>query len=297
MKKSAFLLIYIIFSLGVLCAGTKKEKFLELFESRQYDQIEAFLDDWEKENPNDADVNLCRYLYYREQSQRPMIIQVDEPSDDRTYFGGTDENGNRLWFYMETRYDSDFTQKAILALDEGISKNSRRLDLYVEKADYLQACGRYEDCSEEIKRIIRLNRKNAKKWLMAEDLSAGEKAVEEGIQGVISALMLLDKKEVDIIAKELVLLAIRSFSKNADFQNDAGLLAVYEGDYNSALKYFTTAHSFDPKNPAFLTNLAVCCEEKGSINEAITYYKELLSLEDDEAKYLAARKLEILSSN
>ena len=132
---------------------------------------------------------------------------------------------------------------------------------------------------------------------MAEDLPAGEKAVEEGIQGVISALMLLDNKELDIISKELVLLAIRSFSKNAEFQNDAGLLAVYEGDYNSALKYFTKAHSFDPKNPSFLTNLAVCCEEKGSINEAITYYKELLSLEDDEGKYLAARKLEILSSN
>lgn len=296
MKKFAFLAAFLIFSLGAMCAETKREKFLELKESRQYEEIESFLGDWEKENSKSADPDYYRYVYYREESQRPVIIMVENPSDDRTYFGGTDEKGNKVWFYMETRYDPEYTKKALAALDEGISKNSRRLDLYLERADYLQLCGRYDECSEEVQRIIRLNRKNAKKWLLLEDAPAGEKSVEEGIHGVISSLLVKEEKDADKTAKELVLLAIRTFPKNADLQNDAGLLAVYEGDYQSALKYFSTGHSLDPKNPSVLTNLAVCCEEMGSVNEAVTYYKKLLSLDDDDGKLLAARKLEILSS-
>lgn len=297
MKKSAVLIIFLIFSLGALCAGTKGEKFQELMELHEYEQIEVFLSDWEKEDPKNADVDYFRYVYYRDQSQRPIIVQVESPSDDRTYFSGTDEKGQTVWFYMETRYDAEYTKKALSALDAGIEKNTRRLDLYVERADYLQVCGRYADCAEEVKRIIRLNRKNAKKWLVMEDEAAGEKALEDGIHGIISSLLVVDEKEADDTALELVLLAIRNFSKNADFQNDAGLLAVYAGDYKSALKYFTTGHSLDPKNVSVLINLAVCCEDSGDVKEAVNWYKELLSLDDDDGKYLAARKLEILSSN
>ena len=297
MKKVGFIIFFALFFLNSVFAENKIEKFWNLMDEGNDEEVEIFLTNWEKDNKKEAELYVAYFnLYLKKATQNHMYIETELPQNCDNYMKVRNENGEEGYMYFITEYDNEMSAKAFEYIDKGLSYNPKRLDMYFEKAHLYYLRKEYKKQCELLKNIFALNKKNKSKWLWSNNTPTKEIGVdfETSMHEYIGKW--LNEKSTDSIqyAKELSVEFIKYYPKNPIAYNDAAICSIYSNDLKAAKEYFKSGYELDKTDMIILANLANVSKNLGETEEAIKYYKLLEQSTDEKYSSMAKRQLESL---
>lgn len=297
MKKAGFIIFFALFFLNSVFAENKIEKFWNLMDEGNDEEVEIFLTNWEKDNKKEAELYVAYFnLYLKKATQNHMYFETELPQNCDNYMKVRNENGEEGYMYFITEYDNEMSAKAFEYIDKGLSYNPKRLDMYFEKAHLYYLRKEYKKQCELLKNIFALNKKNKSKWLWSNNTPTKEIGVdfETSMHEYIGKW--LNEKSTDSIqyAKELSVEFIKYYPKNPIAYNDAAICSIYSNDLKAAKEYFKSGYELDKTDMIILANLANVSKNLGETEEAIKYYKLLEQSTDEKYSSMAKRQLESL---
>lgn len=255
------------------------EEFWNLLNSEQYQEAEAVLKEWESIDISDPELYTSYFNFYLSQaSNEQMHIEPTLPAGfNGRYMEGQNENGDYIYIYSIVEYDDELSAKAFEKLDEGISYNPKRLDMYFGKAHFYYLRGEYQKELEAIRQVIELNSQYKDAWLWTENEPASAYGVdiEMGIHEYITQWFQLDTDESFECAREISVLFTEISPDNPIFYNDAAVAYVRQGDLMTAKNYFKAGYECDPTDEVLLQNLIYVCNQLGELEEAEFYSESL----------------------
>lgn len=297
MKKVGFIIFFALFFLNSVFAENKIEKFWNLMDEENYEEVEIFLTNWEKDNKKEAELYVAYFnLYLKKATQNHMYFETELPQNCDNYMKVRNENGEEGYMYFITEYDDEMSAKAFEYIDKGLSYNPKRLDMYFGKAHLYYLRKEYKKQCELLKNIFALDKKNKSKWLWSNNTPTKEVGVdfETSMHEYIGKW--LNEKSTDSIqyAKELSVEFIKYYPKNPIAYNDAAICSIYSNDLKAAKQYFKSGYELDKTDMIILANLANVSKNLGETEEAIKYYKLLEQSTDEKYSSMAKRQLESL---
>jgi hypothetical protein len=129
-------------------------------------QFHRLLNDWEKCDPNSADLAYCRLHYYFTKSSTPLA-PLQEGSAQPGFGRNLIEVSNgKVIAYVAYgyRYDDSLMKLALDAVEAGIRHHPERFDLYYAKARVLASAGRMAECESLLLGVLDRMRDGQQVW-------------------------------------------------------------------------------------------------------------------------------------
>jgi len=163
MKKALF---FILFITSITSFGQDYNLIIgDLIRENRYDKIPSVLNKWQKSEPDNSDMYIAFYNYYINKTES-KLIRIS--SKDMNL-----NSGSPIVVYYNNfihQIDSNNLAIANKYLNEGITKNPKRLDMYWLKISQLIDIGNIEGFFSEIYKLLDLNNDKKWKWLRFNDV-------------------------------------------------------------------------------------------------------------------------------
>lgn len=265
MKKIfAAIFIFLCFSISVF-AIDKIDEFWNLCDTNNYEEIEAYLTDWEKSNKKDPELYLAYSTYYFERSTQVSLEFTDE-----------------------------FAKKSEEYLNKGISYNPKRLDLQFKRVSFYSLKHDYKKEYDLLINLLSLDKKYKSKWLWKKNIPLNQTDIDfesEMLDFIYFMMMKAKTEETLIYVKELSLEFLKYYPLNALAYNYAADACLYLGDFIQSKEYFKAAYEIDNSNIDLLLKLGYICVQLSQLNEAKYYYELLSQCSDEEYKRIALNNI------
>jgi tetratricopeptide (TPR) repeat protein len=275
MKKLLFILLItnIIVSINAQSYNKLIKKF---YLKNDRDSVFICLENWQKEQPDNADMYLAMANYYLEESQTNVsetdTINNPEGRNDLVHI-------NNSIFYL--------AQETIV---EGIKKNPNRIDLYRWRFSTLTEKGEIYDYTDEIVNFIETDSIIKSKWL-----SQGYLKIHNSRDYFISHLTLIVKKMAKLRGyankhlHKIMLKLLSSYPQYIHCNFFLGMIESGNGNWTEAIEYFSACYNMasnivinyktynrgeEYSKPIYAFHLAEAYFETKNYDKALKYYRK-----------------------
>ena len=247
--------------IGTVCAQSYSDAFDEAFSRNDVKAQREALQLWHQEAPDDVNLFIARYNFYANQAMNPNVVDADTPLAD----------------------------SALMAIDEGITHFSDRLDLRFGKIYFLGELGKWDAFVDEIGRTLDHSVQINHRWIfpnvpddMMEDLFT--EAMNDYLVTMfgsisdtarLTAADTIMAKHIQGLAKRIVQLFPGDFPST--YMLALSHLMLNEND--KAYKYLMRAEKISSSSVNLLQSLVKVCRLLGKVAQAEEYQSRLNSLQ------------------
>lgn len=274
------------------------EQFKKLFQQKDTIKAKQLLINWEKADPNDAELYTSFFNYYFSQS-RLEIISIDKEQKGQESLQLTDSTGKVSGFVNSNiGYNSDYLKRAFDYISKGIEKHPNRLDIRFGKCQALSLIKDYKGFTEEIITTIEYSKVINCNWLWTENkkLDDAENAMLEGIQTYLTHLYDTENDNLLDNMKQIGDITIKYYPNCVEVLSTTAVAYMLTKDYDKAIEYLKQAERVSPEDFIVLANIAQGYKRKGDKENAIKYYELVLKHGDEQAKQEAKNYIKELKS-
>ncbi|MBO4334129.1 MAG: tetratricopeptide repeat protein [Paludibacteraceae bacterium] len=290
-RKILFFIVAAVFSNHVLAANHHDE-FFGFIKAKDTVQARKSLINWQKEEPNSADMYAGWYNYYYWSGMQENLSQsVNLPDGVDDYLLIRDSTGKHTgYLYSVVSYCKDSIEQAFRLLDEGTAKNPQRLDLHfgrvylmfkVANGPSTSVCGQVAekwdnkvtlmDISDYLCQLLDASDSKNWLWLNSEKMDDGEEFFYDNMQSYFVEFM----GKADFEAAEKLVDKLLTKKQTLKFRADKASLLASKGEYSKAVSIFSNIHKDYPKDDIVTWNTAMCYEKMGDTKNALKYYKKI----------------------
>ena len=300
MKRLLLTLAIVMFSCSAFAQSRTElyDRFHEAISRYNTDGAAEVIAEWERSYPGDAEIFALQANYHFQKAINEEIVLSDtEPEDGREYLLTKDSLGVQRYLYSEIRIDSTELKAAQAALAEGILNHPDRLDLRLGKITVHLYVAEHDLAVQEVTSALERSLKNQNRWTNTLDEpieTDGVSYLRECIQDYLEQLIEAD----DLASAERMIDdCIKSYSKDAVFLTDKGVLRFYANDLKGALKWFRKASRNAPEDMLITTNIANIYEKMGNRKKALKYYGIIAESDDEKFAEIAKSAIEELKAD
>lgn len=296
--KRTFILFIAIMASALAMHAQEPPQYAEavaLLNEHKTDSLKVFLERWEAEEPQNAEIYaLWLNCYYLAAAEEVIELTTDAPQDGEA-FALVDSTGNEAGYMTgRVRYDKDILALGYEKIDRGISLHPDRLDLYFGKAHLLlNASEDHDGFLSVMQSAFARHKVNGGAWMWTFNEMMGDdgETFIYSIQDYFGALYSSGALEH---ASRLVEMALETFPDNIMFLSDKAALAFSAGDLQTALDQYLKILEIDPKDYLVMTNVAYIYAQMNKTDDAVKYYTMVKSSGDPDFAPFAAQALEDL---
>lgn len=273
------------------------DRFHEAISRYNTDGAAEVIAEWEKSYPGDAEIFALQANYHFQKAINEEIVLSDtEPEDGREYLLTKDSLGVQRYLYSEIRIDSTELKAAQGALAEGILNHPDRLDIRLGKITVHLHVAEHDLAVQEVKSALERSLQNQNRWTDTLDEpieTDGVSYLRECIQDYLEQLI-----EADDLAsaEKMIDDCIKSYSKDAVFLTDKGVLRFYANDLKGAVKWFRKARRIAPDDMLITANIANLYEKMGNKKKALKYYGIIAESDDEKFAEIAKSAIQELNA-
>lgn len=282
------------------CYGqTKKEIFDELVQSEDTLTQQKMLNEWEKENSDDPDLNISYFNYYVNKSKKELITLGDNPNNKEAFVILSEDTTNKEpvgYMYSEIYYDEDTSGKAIEWIEKGIKKYPNRLDMRFGEIYYYGKMEDYESFTNKLVDAINQSAKNKNKWLWKdnEPVDEPEEMFLESLQSYIAQLFNTENDSLLDNVKQISNTVLKYYPKNVENISNLAVAYSYEKQYDRALELLLKAEKINKEDIIVLSNIAYLYKTQGENQNAIKYYNLVSKYGNEEDKEFAKEQIDAI---
>ena len=299
MKKAFTILIITLVSYAMAFAqgGNRYEEAVSLLNQGKTDELKAYLEKWEEEDPQQSEIFPLWLNYYYYMSGEEVVELVTEPPVGHQAMVMKDSLGNPAGYIVNRIvYNPEVLAKGYEKIDQGISLYPDRLDFYFGKTHLLMNCSNDAAAAVALLSSV-LDRHMSKSgpwtWTMNEPLENEEESLIGSVQDYIAVLFDMgDLENAGILIER----ALKSYPENIMFLSDKAGLAFNKGDLKMALKQYLEILEIAPEDYLVMTNVAYLSELTGDIENARKYYQKVKDSNEPEFAPIAASALDALNN-
>ncbi|MFQ3620324.1 MAG: hypothetical protein SNJ78_05180 [Spirochaetales bacterium] len=275
-----FILLLGLFQLSsFLPAQDYKNKYLELLQSQQMEELKKHLIAWEKAEPQNPEVYIAYFNYHVNAGMR--TVQKMGKSQDGRYL-----------MYSEREYDPDHAKAALTYIDKGLVLAPNRLDIHFGKARFLAELKEYKVQKDAILAILEHSLKNGNRWVWSNGIpvTSGEKSMFAGLEEYIGVWF--DNFEATApYIKEVTERQTVLYPNNPWGWNLLAGYYRYTENWEQALSCLLTAEKLDPGDGIVVANIGQCYKTLNQMQKAKEYFKKLETFADPRLKQFAKEQL------
>lgn len=260
---------------------------------------------WEARTPDDPNLWIERFNHDFNRARRSVLVlrgseetrRLPGESDDPIFL--TDPAGNTAGSIGEQIvYDQALLDRAIAAIDCGITLHPDRIDMRLGRAAALLYAGRYGQMAESLCRLIDRARENGGRWLGVDGknpivLPPGQLVSEYMQRYAVELFNLLgsaSEEEAHGAFGRLGLCEAEYCPTSSVALNNVALWHYTAGRVPEALDYFIRASEAAPEDALLIHNIGQLYLESGDRENARKWWEKLLDA-PDEADRTKAREI------
>ncbi|MGK0391632.1 MAG: tetratricopeptide (TPR) repeat protein [Maribacter sp.] len=270
------LLLFLLSSPAYLFAQDFYSKYEELMATGQHGKINALLELWEEESPDDENLHITGFNHYLTISRVQRIV---------TPVGNDSTQQKESYISSEVFFNDSLFDLSQKFINKAIAKSPKRLDLHFGKIHALSVKGDHRQQTSEILGIINIGDQIKHQWHWGGDeVHETPKALfTESVYEYIANLY--NSNQYDYV-QQISEKMIKSFPKEIASYSNLGACHLIKGDYKKAKKYFKKAYKLNKQDIIVLNNLGDTYDFMEKPVKAIKYF-ELMRLygNDDEKKF------------
>lgn len=299
-KLHAMKKMLLLFTLTVSIQAIAQD-FREQFDGfvQQGDSVNQLkvLKQWELNHAADPELYVAWFNYYFINSQREVVQMGDKPQGKDAIQVADSTGGKPVGFLSSTiAYDQEKVRKGLAKIDAAIAKFPSRLDMRFGKCYVLGEMKNYSDfTSEIIKTIVYSDRiKNNWTWRDGKPVEDPKQFMLASLQNYI--LTLYDAND-DSLLENMKLISqtvLKYYPDHVESLSNVSIVLMMQNQPDEALKFMLKAEKLAPNDSVILGNIAHAYTQKGNSESAISYYKKLLAIGDENTKAFAKRKIDEL---
>ena len=286
MKNFCLLLFYLLlFSFAVSAQTTNK--YQEFIKVATQDGISskktlAFLKQWEKDEPDNAEMLYSWYLYHFIQANE-LIKQTDDFSelknsamlpDTITRFG--ELQIKNIWIMKDEGDGMKHYEKGLMYMQKAISLHPDILELYINKTDGFMRKKEFKYAASMLLDVMGLDSENHKRWTDFYGNALDERCDTMLLEYFQSSFNALIEKNEFSLAEIICDTLIRLYPNSPEYVFDKGVLYLTGGQREKALQHFLNFNEQHPNNGYVLNILANMYLESGDTVNMKKYATMLL---------------------
>lgn len=268
-------------------AGAREynQTFYDLLQSKDYVQAETLLTEWEKVQPDDAEIFHARFNLYLNKARNSILVfeyDSDSPHSGLVLEDSLNQTVGEL--YESITWNDSLVSKAFNAIDQGIGSHPDRLDFWFGKATLCKYIEDWETLSKTAIETLERSQANGCKWLWTDNMvledGTGLGAMLDGIHDY--ELELLDTP----FAETLLDIHILYYPNDHVALTNKGLIEYNKGNYDKAIEYTDKAHQIAPEDNLVTCNLAHLHKITGNIDLSVKLYRSVVENPDAEPEWI-----------
>ena len=294
--KNLFLLLALICTYTISLGQSPRDEFIKYFQQGNTEKQLSVLQQWEKDNPTDADLFACYFNYYIIQA-RQEVLSLSSKDTNEEELVVQDSAGEVVGFIgSQIIYKEVFLKKAFEKIDRGITLHPNRLDLRFGKIYTLGEAKMWEDFTSEIIKTIDYSseNQNAWTWTLNEKKTDGKLFFLSSIQGYQNTLYDANDNALLTNMRTISEAVLKHYPKHMESLSNIAITHLIQEEYPEAIKHLKKAVKIAPKDVIILNNLALCYQRQGNKKSAIKYYKKMIKYADESTIQYAEQKIKEL---
>ena len=281
------------------CPGQNyKEQFLELMQSEDSTKQIELLTKWEAEDANDAELWVCYFNYYFQQSAQEAIGLVTEEPDGESLQLKDSTGQVTGYFTSSVVYDPEVLQKGFEKINKGIALYPNRLDMRFGKIYALGESKDWEAFTNEIIQTVQYSQTNNNEWTWT-----GNQKQENGKAFMLEAIqdyqVTLFEEEDEALLQNMRTVAeeiLKIYPDHIESLSNMSITYLLTGEFDKGIEVLLKAEKINPKDGVILSNIAHGYKLKEDVPNAIKYYEKMLELDDPRAVEFAKSQIEALKN-
>ena len=288
MKQLFYILTLISLFSNFCLAQNQREEFIKYVRNGNTEKQLEVLQQWEKENPKDAELYTCYFNYYFLQSKQSGITLTTDSPDSESLALKDSTGGTTGYLVEKTFYDKVNIDKAFEYIDQGIKEYPNRLDMRFGKIHTLGQIEDWEIFTQEIIAAIQQSNKNDNQWTWTyhKEFKGGKNGFLASIQDY--QLMLYDTRK-DSLLNNMIAIGnevLKYYPNHVESLSNVSLSYILLQKNEKALPFLLKAEKLAPQDVVILNNLAEYYKRTSDIEMAISYYQKIVAHGDpNSAKY------------
>ena len=295
-KLLGLILTGFIFSFAV--AQDYQSDFQKYFQENDTINQLKTLNEWEKSNPNDAELFTSYFNYYFNKSRDEIIVvAAGEPPTGEKYLSLSDSSGNYAGFIgSQINYDESYLKKGLDKITEGIDLYPNRLDMRFGKIYVLGQIKDWNSFTKEIVKTIDYSAVNNNQWTWAnnEKQKDGEDFFLSSLQDYQVQLYNTGNDDLLLNMREIANTILKYHPNHIESLSNLSVTYLLTGEYDKGIEPLLKAEKINPKDYIVLSNIAQGYKLKGDKEKAIEYYEKTVKYGDEQAKTYAKQQIEEL---
>ena len=263
-------------------------RFEELKKQKADAQIDALLDEWRAQKPNDPEAWITSANYYF--NKRQVMISTKSPG--KGDFKLTDKKTGKQAGSISFEQDKGNTKRAADLLQEAMTKFPNRLDIWCGLAFIFQESGDFDSELATLKRMVAYAHDHAAelRWLKGEPLAEpADRFIAKKLHSYGLYYEEKENPEDDKRFLQIAMFGTEQFPNLPYAFNDVAQFHYVSGDKQKALEWMKKANQVDPKDTLVLMNLGNVSLKVGDSASARKYFEEIIKV-DPNGEYASEAK-------
>ena len=266
-----FLVISVLFCVHV-SGQTFNKEFTSAIGAKNMAKAEEILKKWDFADSNDAELYVAYFNFYTVKSQEAVGL------------------------VSTTKYDNNYSKKALEYISEGIERFPTRFDMRAAKIYMLANLKEFSTLTSEVIKTIEYSVKIKNDWKGAE-FRIMDEPVEMFYGAIVEFQGLIYKEKNEALYSNMLKISeamIKHYPKNVQSMLEISTVYVRQKKYNESIEILQKALKIEPKNTILNYNLAYVYEMKAEKANAKKYFEFVVANateKEDQLKEAAQRHL------
>lgn len=296
--KKIFGLILTGFIFNFVVAQDFQNDFQKYFQENDTTNQLKTLTEWEKSNPNDAELFTSYFNYYFNKSKDEiLVVSAGEPPAGEKYLSLSDSLGKYAGFIgSQINYEKSYLKKALDKITEGIDFYPNRLDMRFGKIYVLGQIKDWDSFTKEIVKTVDYSAVNNNQWTWTnnEKQKDGEDFFLSSLQDYQVQLYNTGNDDLLLNMRDIANRILKYYTNHIESLSNLSVTYLLTGEYDKGIEPLLKAEKINPKDYIVLSNIAQGYKLKGDKEKAIEYYDKIVKFGDEQAKTYAKQQIEEL---
>ena len=294
---------FLLFVTGILSplvySQDYQTQFNELFQKGNTLSQRLVLENWERDDPKNAELYTCYFNYYINHSKRELLALTNEEPDEESLVISDESNNPVGYLGSDIYYDKIEFERGIDKINKGIELYPNRLDMRFGK---IYAFGLTEDWrrfTDEIIVTINYSIVNDNNWTWTNNEEVNSDANDFLLSIQDYQLQLYNTGDDDLLLnmREIALAVLKHYPDHIESLSNLSITYMVLGENDKAIEYLLKAEKLNPRDYIILGNIAEAYKRKGDTNMAAEYYQKILQYGNEKAREYANNQLNALMNN
>ena len=220
--------------------------------NREYDKTLLALAFVNEMEPDNVEMNILYAFTYANQDNFTKANEYAKKLEGKVDSAYMDSSFARIYYNLGQK------EKAYQKFDEAISKEPENIEILAEKADYLRYDNQFDEALKIYDKILVINPNYVDAFYQKAQISFDAGNIEESLKFAQTA--------------------VEKDCNNAEYQYVLGILYGKVKEYDKAIDCLKFAISITPDDVNKYTALGNIYLEKGEVENALVYFKEILAI-------------------